>query len=89
MDTNIVLWNDLKRVSEYWKKVDLKSSKATLDTTALNISEKQEKFKESRKLLGTSTKEFRKLPDEEKLSALTRLLKQYQTEIDELTKRSQ
>jgi homeobox protein cut-like len=54
----------------------------------MSIKENQEKSKESRKVLGKETKDFKLLSDEEKITGVTKLLKSYQTEIDNLTRRS-
>jgi len=50
--------------------------------------ENQKESVVGRKALADRTKEFKKIPDEEKLTAFKTLLKAYQTEIDSLTKRS-
>lgn len=59
-----------------------------MDAEAISVSEQVEKSKESRKNLGTATKDFKKLSNEEKIAQFSKLLKQYQTEIDDLTRRS-
>eukprot|EP01080_Neovahlkampfia_damariscottae_P001739 gene1739-508_t len=87
-DSNSAEWAELNRVLEIWKKIDLNTKKPTFDANDLQIKENQEKSKESRKHLGKETKDFKKLSDEEKISSITKLLKSYQTEIDNLTRRS-
>jgi homeobox protein cut-like len=54
----------------------------------MSIKENQDKTKESRKVLGKETKDFKLLSDEDKISGITKLLKSYQIEIDNLTRRS-
>ncbi|KAG9102714.1 hypothetical protein FRC06_001352 [Ceratobasidium sp. 370] len=59
----------------------------TLDTQGLELVENQKESVVGRKGLADKTKEFKKLPEEEKPEAFKGLLKAYQNEIDTLTKR--
>ncbi|PFH53829.1 hypothetical protein AMATHDRAFT_73241 [Amanita thiersii Skay4041] len=71
-----------------WKDVNLVELQKTLDTQGIEIVDNQKESVLGRKALSEQTKEFKKLPDEAKLGAFKGLLKAYQTEIDNLTKRS-
>ncbi|KAL5485305.1 hypothetical protein ACEPAI_7947 [Sanghuangporus weigelae] len=71
-----------------WKDINLTELQKTLDAQGLEIVENQKESVVGRKALAERTKEFKKIPDEDKLSAWKGLLKAYQTEIDNLTKRS-
>ncbi|KAG2079224.1 hypothetical protein BDR04DRAFT_1146939 [Suillus decipiens] len=54
----------------------------------IEIVDNQKESVLGRKQLADRTKEFKKIPDDEKLNSFKGLLKAYQTEIDNLTKRS-
>ncbi|BFZ61164.1 hypothetical protein YB2330_002223 [Saitoella coloradoensis] len=71
-----------------WRDIALSSLQKTLDEQGLEIIDAQKESVASRKEIATKTKEFRKLPDDEKLLEVKGLLKLYQTEIDSLTKRA-
>ncbi|EMD37343.1 hypothetical protein CERSUDRAFT_114020 [Gelatoporia subvermispora B] len=71
-----------------WKEINLSELQKTLDAQGIELVENQKESVVGRKALADRTKEFRKIPDEEKLTAFKGLLKAYQTEIDSLTKRS-
>ncbi|KAI9572274.1 CASP C terminal-domain-containing protein [Boletus coccyginus] len=71
-----------------WKGIDLHELQKTLDAQGIEVVENQKENVISRKGLAERTKEFKKIPDEEKLNAFKGLLKAYQQEIDNLTKRS-
>eukprot|EP00960_Hanusia_phi_P044864 756872-Hanusia_phi.AAC.3 len=75
--------SDTQRESD----VELEAKRKGWEETTLEVANAQESSTTSRKALAESTKNFRKLPDEEKLAAWGPLLKSYQTEIDSLTKR--
>ncbi|KAF8518766.1 CASP C terminal-domain-containing protein [Gautieria morchelliformis] len=70
-----------------WKEVNLSELQKTLDAQGLEVVQHQKESVVGRKALSDRTKDFRKLPDDEKLGAFKVLLKAYQTEIDSLTKR--
>lgn len=71
-----------------WKSIQLSELQRTLDTQGVELVENQKESVVGRKALADKTKEFKKIPEEEKLSAIKGLLKSYQTEIDSLTKRA-
>eukprot|EP00298_Acanthocystis_sp_HF-20_P007316 c16940_g1_i1.p1 GENE.c16940_g1_i1~~c16940_g1_i1.p1 ORF type:complete len:628 (-),score=263.04 c16940_g1_i1:137-2020(-) len=75
-------------VLEKWKNFDLDGLKPSLDEQAVSIADAQEASLKSRKQLAEETKEFKKNASEELKKGAGNLLKQYQEEIDSLTKRS-
>ncbi|TBU47626.1 CASP C terminal-domain-containing protein [Dichomitus squalens] len=70
-----------------WKNINLAELQKTLDAQGIEVVENQKEGVVGRKALADRTREFKKSPDEEKLTAIKGLLKAYQTEIDNLTKR--
>ncbi|PAV18777.1 golgi membrane [Pyrrhoderma noxium] len=80
--------NNFSAALSAWKDINLAELQKTLDTQGIEIVENQKESVVGRKALADRTKEFKKIPDEDKLSAWKSLLKAYQTEIDNLTKRS-
>ncbi|KAJ3043990.1 hypothetical protein HDV00_003517 [Rhizophlyctis rosea] len=71
-----------------WLDINLTKLQSTLDAQGLEIVENQKEGLQSRKRLAEQTKDFRKLADDEKLRELKNLLKAYQGEIDNITKRT-
>ncbi|KAI0645643.1 CASP C terminal-domain-containing protein [Trametes meyenii] len=71
-----------------WKDIGLSELQKTLDAQGIELVENQKESVVGRKALADRTKEFKKIPDEDKLTAFKTLLKSYQTEIDNLTKRA-
>ena len=71
-----------------WRAIDLPSLQATIDAAAQTIATTQETSMVERKELATRTKDFRKLPDADKLEQFKSLLKLYQGGIDTLTNRA-
>ncbi|KAI0789119.1 CASP C terminal-domain-containing protein [Abortiporus biennis] len=71
-----------------WKDINLSELQKTLDLQGIELVENQKESVVGRKALADRTKDFKKIPDDEKLNAFKGLLKAYQTEIDSLTKRS-
>lgn len=71
-----------------WREINLSELQRTLDAQGFEVVENQKESVVGRKALADRTKEFKRIPDEEKLNAFKGLLKAYQTEIDSLTKRS-
>ncbi|TPX60032.1 hypothetical protein PhCBS80983_g02043 [Powellomyces hirtus] len=71
-----------------WQEINLPVLQVSLDAQGLEIVENQKEGLLSRKRLAETTKEFRKVPDEEKLKEFKTLLKAYQSEIDAITRRS-
>ena len=72
----------------FWEAFDVSSKRSELDSTQAEIARLEEASAASRKRLGDQTKSFRKVPDPEKLATFGGLLKAYQSEIDQLTRRS-
>ncbi|CEL60960.1 Protein CASP OS=Saccharomyces cerevisiae (strain ATCC 204508 / S288c) GN=COY1 PE=1 SV=2 [Rhizoctonia solani AG-1 IB] len=79
--------SDFTQALSVWKDVNLSELQKQLDTQGLEIVDNQKESVVGRKSLADKTKEFKKLPEEDKLEALKGLLKAYQNEIDALTKR--
>ncbi|QLQ77948.1 hypothetical protein HG537_0A01950 [Torulaspora globosa] len=73
---------------DLWTKADLSSLQSKLDKDIIEIKEKESQFLESRKSLASETKIFKKLSSDEKLANINKIIKHYQQEIDNLTKRS-
>ncbi|KAL1743372.1 CASP C terminal-domain-containing protein [Schizophyllum fasciatum] len=71
-----------------WRDVNLSDLQKQLDAQGIEIVDNQKESVVGRKALADKTKEFKRIPDPEKLTAYKGLLKAYQTEIDNLTKRS-
>lgn len=77
--------NVFQAALQTWTEIDLASLQRKLDDQGLEIKDEQKDLLLSRKNLASKTKEFRKLPDEDKLAEFKGLLKLYQNEIDALT----
>ncbi|KAK8521367.1 hypothetical protein V6N13_077476 [Hibiscus sabdariffa] len=75
-------------ISGFWKEFDLEKEKGVLDEQGLRIAENQESSQKNRRKLAESTRDFKKASAEEKLSLFNSLLKGYQEEVDNLTKRA-
>ncbi|KAK0212836.1 CASP C terminal-domain-containing protein [Desarmillaria ectypa] len=71
-----------------WRDINLSELQKSLDPQGIELVDNQKESVVGRKALADKTKEFKKIPDEGKLAAFKGLLKAYQTEIDNLTKRS-
>ncbi|GME95002.1 unnamed protein product [Ambrosiozyma monospora] len=71
-----------------WAIIDLPTLQKQLDSNGLEIQANQKQSISSRKELASNTKLFKKLDQDEKLSQINKLLKQYQNEIDSLTKKN-
>mmetsp|Transcript_17943 Transcript_17943/g.23477 ORF Transcript_17943/g.23477 Transcript_17943/m.23477 type:complete len:787 (-) Transcript_17943:2917-5277(-) len=79
----------IKTASEFWKKFDLDGQRFKLDEKGLEVANNQEKSVRSRKKLAEATKEFRKTGNAEaRIRKVGPLLRQYQEEIDRLTRRA-
>lgn len=78
----------MEQAIESWRSVDLHTLQSTIDGAAQTIATTQESSMVERKELATKTKEFRRLPDPEKLEQFKGLLKLYQGGIDTLTSRA-
>ncbi|KAL4348415.1 hypothetical protein GQ457_17G027410 [Hibiscus cannabinus] len=75
-------------ISGFWKEFDLEKEKGVLDEQGLRIADNQESSQKNRRKLAESTRDFKKASAEEKLSLFNSLLKGYQEEVDNLTKRA-
>lgn len=71
-----------------WTTLDLASLQKILDEKALELQDSQKSSLLGRKKLASKTKEFKKLADEERLVEVNGLIKMYQGQIDDLTKKS-
>ncbi|KAM3232637.1 protein CASP isoform X1 [Capsicum annuum] len=78
----------LVAVATFWKDFDLEKERSTLDEQGLRIAENQENSQKNRRKLAESTRDFKKASNEDKLSLFNSLLKGYQEEVDNLTKRA-
>ncbi|KAK7314520.1 hypothetical protein VNO77_33046 [Canavalia gladiata] len=75
-------------VSAFWKDFELEKEKSILDEQGLRIAENQENSQKNRRKLAENTRDFKKASPDEKLSLFNTLLKGYQEEVDNLTKRA-
>ncbi|WVZ13353.1 hypothetical protein V8G54_010919 [Vigna mungo] len=87
-------------VSAFWKDFELEKEKTVLDEQGLRIAENQENSQKNRRKLAENTRDvseklhiilltdFKKASPEDKLSLFNSLLKGYQEEVDNLTKRA-
>ncbi|GLJ49086.1 hypothetical protein SUGI_1035530 [Cryptomeria japonica] len=75
-------------VLSFWKEFDLENERTKLDDQGLKIAENQETSLKNRRKLAESTRDFKKASNEEKLNLFNSLLKGYQEEVDNLTKRA-
>ncbi|KAF9411877.1 hypothetical protein BGZ94_001210 [Podila epigama] len=70
-----------------WKTIQLPNIQQEMDHQSVELLEQQQNSLAGRKKLAELTREFKKVPDEEKLQQFKQLLKAYQGEIDAITKR--
>ncbi|KAG5522609.1 hypothetical protein RHGRI_034684 [Rhododendron griersonianum] len=75
-------------VANFWKDFELEKERVLLDEQGLRIAENQENSQKNRRKLAESTRDFKKASAEEKLGLFNSLLKGYQEEVDNLTKRA-
>lgn len=75
-------------VCNFWRDFDLEKERSGLDEQGLKIAENQEHSQKNRRKLAESTRDFKKAPPDEKLNLFNSLLKGYQEEVDNLTKRA-
>lgn len=73
---------------EFWKEFDLDNRRPALDKTCVELRELKTGSINGRKKLNEITKLFRSKQPDEQLTMMTELLKAYQEEIDQLSKRS-
>lgn len=87
-DKSISSSSPISVVSNFWKEFELEKEKSVLDEQGLRIAENQENSQKNRRKLAESTRDFKKASQEEKLNLFNSLLKGYQEEVDNLTKRA-
>lgn len=75
-------------VCSFWRDFDLEKERSGLDEQGLKIAENQEHSQKNRRKLAESTRDFKKASPDEKLNLFNSLLKGYQEEVDNLTKRA-
>ncbi|KAG1330549.1 putative protein CASP [Cocos nucifera] len=75
-------------VRSFWRDFDLEKERSGLDEQGLKIAENQEISQKNRRKLAESTRDFKKASADEKLNLFNSLLKNYQEEVDNLTKRA-
>ncbi|KAG1675885.1 hypothetical protein FOA52_001542 [Chlamydomonas sp. UWO 241] len=80
----------IEDVSRFWTQLDLEGLRPRLDDEGLKVAEYQEEAVANRRKLAEGTKDFRRSVDKEDPAAKAcgALLRQYQEEIDRLTKRA-
>ena len=71
-----------------WSEINLTLLQNTLDSQCKEIIQNQSDSLLNRRRLADATKDFKKVPDDQKISEFKNLLKLYQLEIDSITKRS-
>jgi homeobox protein cut-like len=72
----------------YNSDFDLEKERSGLDEQGLKIAENQETSQKNRRRLAENTRDFRKASPDDKLSLFNSLLKSYQEEVDNITKRA-
>ena len=80
--------SDANPVLEFWREFDLDSKRLSLDKTCVEMREQKTASINGRKRLNDITKLFRSKSKEEQLEMVMELLKAYQEEIDQLSRRS-
>ncbi|CAD7703410.1 unnamed protein product [Ostreobium quekettii] len=78
----------LQMVYNFWREFGLESLRPKLDELGLKIAEYQEESMQNRRRLAEVTREFRRKADDAVVRGVGDLLKQYQQEVDKLTKRA-
>jgi hypothetical protein len=79
---------DILNVLEFWQKFDLEERKVQLDKQVVEIRDTKSKSIAGRKHLNDVTKAFRAKTREEQVTVVQDVLKAYQLEIDQLSRRS-
>lgn len=80
--------DDILCVLEYWQKFDLEERKVLLDKQVVEIRDTKSKSIAGRKHLNEVTKAFRAKSREDQVSLVQDVLKSYQGEIDQLSRRA-
>ncbi|KAM6593671.1 hypothetical protein CsatA_001374 [Cannabis sativa] len=78
----------ISAVTNFWKEFDLEKERYVLDEQGVKIADNQENSQKNRRKLAESYKEFKKASADEKSSLFNSLLKGFQDEVDNLTKRA-
>lgn len=79
---------DANQILEYWRDFDLDGRRVSLDKQCLEMRELKTTSMTGRKRLNDLTKAFRARPQEQQLQGITEVLKAYQEEIDQLSRRA-
>lgn len=85
--TNFTL-GDAATVLEFWKNFDLDARRLSLDQSCVDMREMKTSSISGRKRLNDATKSFRGKNRDDQAGSMTELLKLYQEEIDQLSRRS-
>lgn len=80
--------SDASPVLEFWREFDLDGRRLALDKTSVEMREQKTASIAGRKGLNDITKLFRSKSKEDQIDMVTELLKAYQEEIDQLSRRS-
>lgn len=88
MEENSLSLTDCSVVLEAWKEFNLDEKKDSLESTCNSMREMKQASINGRKGLNDLTKSFRSRSKEEQAESLTDVLKAYQVEIDQLSRRS-
>lgn len=79
---------DAATVLDFWKNFDLDARRLSLDQSCVDMREMKTSSINGRKRLNDATKSFRGKNRDEQAGSMTELLKLYQEEIDQLSRRS-
>ncbi|CAA7400853.1 unnamed protein product [Spirodela intermedia] len=80
--------SSIAAVCSFWKDFDLERERSGLDEHGLKIAENQENSQKNRRKLAETTRDFKKASTDEKLNSFNTLIKAFQEEVDNLTKRA-
>ena len=78
----------LKSAAIVWRSIGLDSLRSVIDASALSMASEEDRAVSARKALASQTKAFRALPDVTQVSQVGPMVKAYQSEVNELTRRS-
>lgn len=78
----------LKSAASVWRSIGLDALRSVIDASALSMASEEDRSLSARKALATQTKAFRALPEEAQVSQVGPMVKAYQSEVNELTRRS-
>lgn len=79
---------DANQILEFWRDFDLDGRRVSLDKQCMEMREMKTTSMTGRKHLNELTKTFRSKTKEEQLGLITEVLKAYQEEIDQLSRRA-